>query len=505
MKEDDDFIYRLVGVNIHRGTAQHGHYWSLINIARGAKEKDGPNWGKVEDDAWKRFDDDEVHFQSYRDLHCESFGGDETSMKESEINTFISEGQAYGKSAYMLIYERKTKGPIREIKIKNEVTEADRWAQEQRRDKVAEALAKVDAAEAKHSDQQEEQKAAASEPAEVEMSTGDADKVKAEFVEMIEWKKIPPFVPEWINDMVRHDNTEFVIDRQVFHFQFFYLVKLVLKHIANNLCMTQHTYGTEYSKYFYRMKSMALKIAHKVMFDFLSHYNENATMVPISESMSTIFTFSDSFVSFVSKHEEPSILCEFIQRFYLEDKCKYLFEIMFNCPDAQARFNIGRVTSNVINKAFRIVGICSEKEEEREHPKVVQIREAIEEFMNLVLTTMHERECQKNWNRLVNFYTMISDIGTGGKYQTEYMLKRGDVVVDLCDIMLQQKSPKALDEPERRVEMGGSVTAAPFGPLVILASHLVCSMHTERLDPESKTFTKFKDEKDLNAPEAMLK
>ena len=38
-----------------------------------------------------------------------------------------------------------------------------------------------------------------------------------EFIEMVEWKEIPKFVPEWINDIVRLDNTEFVIDRQVFH------------------------------------------------------------------------------------------------------------------------------------------------------------------------------------------------------------------------------------------------------------------------------------------------
>lgn len=29
--DQDEYIYRLVGVNIHRGTGTHGHYWSLIN------------------------------------------------------------------------------------------------------------------------------------------------------------------------------------------------------------------------------------------------------------------------------------------------------------------------------------------------------------------------------------------------------------------------------------------------------------------------------------------
>ena len=38
---DDDYIYRLVGVNVHVGTADHGHYYSLINTKRGQDEPRG--------------------------------------------------------------------------------------------------------------------------------------------------------------------------------------------------------------------------------------------------------------------------------------------------------------------------------------------------------------------------------------------------------------------------------------------------------------------------------
>ena len=33
--EDDDFIFRLVGVVINRGAAGRGHYWSYIRTKRG--------------------------------------------------------------------------------------------------------------------------------------------------------------------------------------------------------------------------------------------------------------------------------------------------------------------------------------------------------------------------------------------------------------------------------------------------------------------------------------
>ena len=43
---DDEYMYKLVGVTIHRGTAEHGHYYSLINTRRGKEELDEskPEW-----------------------------------------------------------------------------------------------------------------------------------------------------------------------------------------------------------------------------------------------------------------------------------------------------------------------------------------------------------------------------------------------------------------------------------------------------------------------------
>ena len=32
---DDEYVYRLAGINIHTGTADAGHYYSLINTKRG--------------------------------------------------------------------------------------------------------------------------------------------------------------------------------------------------------------------------------------------------------------------------------------------------------------------------------------------------------------------------------------------------------------------------------------------------------------------------------------
>ena len=102
--------------------------------------------------------------------------------------------------------------------------------------------------------------------------------------------------------------------------------------------------------------------------------------------------------------------------------------------------------------------------------------------MDLVLNVIHTKDCQKNWTRLEQFFEMIRDICTGGKVQAEYLLSRGNgsIVVEICDLILQKKSPKSgLDaNGEPRVEMGGSVNRAPFGPLVTIMSKMVRCMHT---------------------------
>jgi len=50
--EDDCFEYKLVGVNMHSGTANAGHYWSYINTVRGFEEHAGDDqrWADTEGD-----------------------------------------------------------------------------------------------------------------------------------------------------------------------------------------------------------------------------------------------------------------------------------------------------------------------------------------------------------------------------------------------------------------------------------------------------------------------
>lgn len=61
---DDCFEYKLVGVTVHSGSANAGHYWSYINTYRGEEEggdgADGNTWSQCDKDHWLEFNDSTV-------------------------------------------------------------------------------------------------------------------------------------------------------------------------------------------------------------------------------------------------------------------------------------------------------------------------------------------------------------------------------------------------------------------------------------------------------------
>lgn len=102
---------------------------------------------------------------------------------------------------------------------------------------------------------------------------------------------------------------------------------------------------------------------------------------------------------------------------------------------------------------------------------------------------------------------MLAEICTKTETVTMYLLGRkdGSFIVDLCDMLLQNESPKAEEEQKngesRRVEMGDSVFKAPFGPLVEILCHLACSLQTTTSEDEAlPTRTLFEDLKDYKQP-----
>lgn len=94
-EEEECFEYKLVGVNVHSGGANAGHYWSFINTRRGADEPDenDPNWNKTEQEPWMKFNDSQVTEYNFEKLKDDCFGGDGKSGSDGDSWSF---GGGYG-------------------------------------------------------------------------------------------------------------------------------------------------------------------------------------------------------------------------------------------------------------------------------------------------------------------------------------------------------------------------------------------------------------------------
>lgn len=75
MKPKSEYQYKLVGVTVHSGTAEFGHYYSYININRGNKE----TISDPTKDKWLEFNDSLIKDYDVSKLPNDCFGGKDAS------------------------------------------------------------------------------------------------------------------------------------------------------------------------------------------------------------------------------------------------------------------------------------------------------------------------------------------------------------------------------------------------------------------------------------------
>ena len=109
-KEDEYYEYELKGINVHMGNAQGGHYMSFIDIERDGQDNNIKSSieNNIIKSKWLKFNDSIITEFDTENIPIESFGG--------RMNNNSNENN---QNAYLLIYERKKKTPIK-IRIDKE-------------------------------------------------------------------------------------------------------------------------------------------------------------------------------------------------------------------------------------------------------------------------------------------------------------------------------------------------------------------------------------------------
>lgn len=113
----ENFDYKLVGVILHMGTADAGHYLSYININRGEKDEESKEWLQTEKEKWLEFNDSTVKEFRFSNLETDCFGGlPEPQVVGGYVDKLTHDNT---KNAYMLIYEKRRKEPLKIVVPEN--------------------------------------------------------------------------------------------------------------------------------------------------------------------------------------------------------------------------------------------------------------------------------------------------------------------------------------------------------------------------------------------------
>ena len=115
LKDKSYYTYKLIGVVVHNGNAEAGHYYSYINVARHEWETND-KYLRTENDRWLEFNDSTISEFAFSKLESECFGGAQEDISAGvyaeDYNEVAKLIGGRSKSAYMLIYERQKKDPI---------------------------------------------------------------------------------------------------------------------------------------------------------------------------------------------------------------------------------------------------------------------------------------------------------------------------------------------------------------------------------------------------------
>ena len=105
LNDDEDYLYELIGVTVHTGTAEGGHYYSFIR-ERNQTPDDDEDSNDINKAKWYLFNDAEVKsFDAANQLASECFGGETTSKTyDSTSDKFMDLSFEKTNSAYMLFY-----------------------------------------------------------------------------------------------------------------------------------------------------------------------------------------------------------------------------------------------------------------------------------------------------------------------------------------------------------------------------------------------------------------
>lgn len=444
-KNDDEcFEFKLVGMIIHMGTADAGHYYSLINTDRmsGDSNEQEQEWVRTENDKWMEFNDSHVKNWDFADLEDECFGGSKGGSGGEDVMSgfFRSSAMSFGKSAYLLVYEKKEKNKIRQIVQTDDTQPLECDDAVISRDPEGRTIIKD-------------------------------PKTKEEYVEF-DVSEIKRFVPSKIYNKVQESNLDFFFEKLIYSTEFFEFVKELMVG-ARDLNLKREVMSAEEKVHLDEISVLMAKVGSKIVLEVLAKAYYNFKMNDVTDLLISMFDSSDE-------------ACKSFMETVIQDDCTYIKEILLKCPDKISRTNTAKLMSAVANRLFDIEKDIIHEVVEEEGPngeKIKYSKSLAVRFLDNILTSLTS-EAPASWSKFYQYLELVRNMIKGGKTQLEVVMTKVNGISYLIDFILGNQSPFA-KPTERRPVMGGAYGKPDFGPLIDSIAYMIRNGYTPNFTKDS--------------------
>ncbi|XP_001998517.3 ubiquitin carboxyl-terminal hydrolase puf [Drosophila mojavensis] len=455
---EECYEYELVGVTVHTGTADGGHYYSFI------KERTKSNYHPHE--RWFLFNDAEVKPFDPSQIAAECFGGEMTSKTyDSVTEKYLDFSFEKTNSAYMLFYERRlpehlqrrhsellatpTPSPLNEDKpeaeeqpkvetdnnIKKEPAGAEDTEPVQAE---AEKSAPLSTETEKLKEEEQTEKpdpTQINEDKEMEKVTANCDNIKsnnnnepqastskavvvADAKASTKQQQFRPLLSKELEDWIWQDNRQFLQDRNIFEHTYFNFMWQICGHIPQTLISETD------------VTCMAAKLSVSFFIETFIHAKEKPTMVPWVELLTKQFNASEEACEWFLSHMS-------VEPFWP-------VQVLIQCPNQMVRQMFQRLVVHVIQRlrashADLYLGVDTD-ENDRE---LIGQASCVTRFISSLISLL-EHGARSHLRHLSEYFSLLCEFSRMGDEEAMFLLRIG-VLKSLVDFYLGHKQSDSID------------------------------------------------------------
>uniref|UniRef100_A0A1A9ZZN0 ubiquitinyl hydrolase 1 n=1 Tax=Glossina pallidipes TaxID=7398 RepID=A0A1A9ZZN0_GLOPL len=414
--------YELVGVTVHTGTADGGHYYSFI------KER---NKSVLQHDRWFLFNDAEVKPFDPSQIAAECFGGEMTSKTyDSVTEKYLDFSFEKTNSAYMLFYERRLPDYLKErhsellsspyvanksktqnhVKAEKESTKIDVDL-----DDLSLKILTSNCHKGNKANNDNEIPTTSSGSPSLSLSSGASGGSNKELkIDHLLRPQLNKELEEWI----WQDNRQFLQDRNIFEHTYFNFMWQICGHIPQTLIAQQD------------VTCIAAKLSVSFFIETFIHAKEKPTMVPWVELLTKQFNASPE-------------ACEwFLSHMSLEPW--WPVQVLIQCPNQMVRQMFQRLVIHVIQRLRSThAHLYLESETDEDGKEIIGHTSCVTRFISSLILLM-EHGAKAHLRHLSEFFGLLFEFSRMGDEETLFLLRIG-VIKSVADFYLGNKTQDCLD------------------------------------------------------------